>query len=452
MISSTPRLEDFRPLPQQLEVIKKVRRGIDYVKTGVNELLLSGSVGSTKSLTLAHLAVTHCLEYQNANFMVGRLALPQLKQTLCTKIKQHCYKLQYPVQYNETTGNFTFPNGSKITAVSWADKNYDKLGSYEFSAGAIEELVETKEPEAYDKILQRIGRLPHIQESFLISATNPSGPSHWAYKKLISSLSDKVHVFYSNTFDNPYLPRSYIDGLLERLDERMAQRMIYGKWIEISQEVIYYAYTHHNFIKADYVINSALPIRLLYDFNIGQGKPLSLVLGQYDNIKDEWHIFDEIIIEGQRTVQSLEEMESRGYFDKHNHFIVHGDASGKNRDTRSFNTDYDLIFKFLANLPSKPRIEDGVPRRNPPVRDRHNIVNGYLQNALGKRKLFVYQKCPIVDEGFRLTMLKDKGQYIEDDSKHFQHCTTAIGYGVMFEADKLSRRNQGYGGTIGKRG
>jgi len=448
MISSTPNLINFEPLPSQLSVIKHIRKA-DYDK-GVHEVLLSGSIGSSKSLTLAHVAVTHCLMHVNANYMIGRLALPQLKATLCQKIKQHVHGINgLVVHYNETTGSFEFPTGSKITAVSWADKNFDKLGSFEFSAGSIEELVETKEADAYNKVLQRIGRLPHIKENFLLSATNPSGPSHWAYKHLIESPSERVKVFYSNTYDNPYLPRTYVDGLLERLDEKQVQRMIYGRWVEINQEVIYYAYQkERNFINSDYTVNAALPIRLLYDFNIGQGKPLSLVLAQYDQAKDEWHIFDEIIIEGQRTVQSLEEMESRGYFKKYNRYIIHGDASGNAKDTRSFGTDYEIIEKFLANVTPRIAFENRVPRRNPSIRDRHNCVNGYLQNALGKTKLFVYKNCPIVDEGFRLTMLKDRGQYLEDDSKHYQHCTTAIGYGVMYEAELLQRRSGGFGKSL----
>lgn len=449
LVSSTPSLTKFKPLPSQWEILKLIH-DLDYSK-GVQEILLSGSVGSAKSLTLAHVAIIHCLKNPKANFMIGRLALPQLKETLCNKITQHLEGVDLDVTYNTTTGCFRFPNGSRITAVSWSDKNYEKLGSYEFSAGAIEELVETKDRDAYDKILQRIGRLPHIKESFLLSATNPSSPQHWGYKHLIQSRSDNVHVFYSNTFDNPYLPKSYIEGLKERLDAKQARRMIYGEWVEINQEVIYYEYdSTHNFIDNTYDIDPRYPIRLMYDFNIAVGKPLSLVLGQYKNDSDTWHIFDEIIIEGQRTADSLEEMESRGYFKnyKSHKFIIHGDAAGRAKDTRSNRSDYDIIDKFLANQDDRPDYEMQVPRKNPSIRDRHNAVNGYLCNANDKRKLFVYKGCDIVDEGFRLTCLKDKGQYIEDDSKHYQHCTTAIGYGVNYVVNVVKRQSEGFGKVL----
>jgi len=441
--TSTPNLTQFVPLDGQLEVIKAVRKA-DYSK-GTYEFLLSGSVGSSKSLTAAHIAVTHALLFQNSNVLLGRLALPQLKATLCQKIRQHCYNIGLDVVYNSTTGNFRFPNGSTMTAISWSDKNYDKLGSFEASCAIIEELVETKERDFYDKILQRVGRLPHVPEKFILSATNPSSPSSVWYKHLIDNDSDMVQVFYSNTRDNPYLDPSYISGLMERLDEKQCKRMIEGLWIEINEEVIYYEYDKaHNFIPSEYTIMPRYPIRLLYDFNIGQGKPLSLVLAQYHEHNDTWHIFDEIIIEGQRTVQSLEEMEGRGYFDEYKKcgFIVHGDASGKAKDTRGFQSDYEIIDKYLSNLDQRINFDIQLPKKNGSIRDRHNMVNGYLRNAHGNRKLFVYNKCEIVDEGFRLTALKDRGLYIEDDSKHYQHCTTAIGYGIVYVANN---KDHGYG-------
>ena len=447
--SSTPNIRQFMPLKSQLDVIRAVRKA-DYSK-GTHEFLLSGSVGSSKSLTLAHVGVTHALMFQNANILLGRLALPQLKATLCQKIRAHCFNIGLPVQYNESTGNFKFPNGSRMTAVSWADKNYDKLGSYEASCALIEELVETRERDFYDKILQRVGRLPHVTEKFILSATNPNSPSHWAYKLLVQAKSDMVQVFYSNTRDNPYLDPTYIDGLLDRLDEKQAQRMIYGKWVEINEEVLYYEYSKQNQIDQEYVVEKRYPIRLSYDFNIGQGKPLSLIVSQYHEHNDTWHFFDEVIIEGQRTAQSLEELESRGYFKNGYTFHIHGDANGSSRDTRGVRTDYDIIKHFLDNVPERPKYEMHVPRSNPALRERHNTVNAYCRNAKGLHKLFIYKKCKVLDEGMRLTTLKDRGQYIEDDSKYYQHCTTALGYAVTYNAQIVRRRQAGFGGTIGGR-
>lgn len=432
MISSTPPLHEFVPLPQQLDVIRAIRKGYDY-KLGTHEVLLSGSVGSAKSLTLAHLVATHALFNEGAKVGIGRLALPQLKATLCLKIREHLFGTGVDYKYHETTGNFDLPNGSKIVATSWADGNMAKLGSTEFSAFAIEELTESKDSRAYDVILQRVNRLPHIKEPWVVSATNPDSPSAWPYKRLILADSPKVHVFYSDTFSNPYLPREYIDGLLERLDPKMAQRMIYGQWVELDQDRIYYAYSREkNFINQHYTVNESWPVRMAFDFNIGAGKPLSLVFGQYDQINDVWHWYNQVIVDGQRTLDSLEEARDRGLLN-HHHFKIHADASGRNKDTRGSQSDIDLIEKFMSNhtfQDRKVRVDIEVPKANPKIRDRHNLVNSYWLNAKGQNRMFVYKDAPTVDEGFRLTHLKNGGSFLEDDSERWQHCTTAVGYAL----------------------
>jgi hypothetical protein len=432
---STPPVHEFNPLPSQREVIKHIRKS-NY-ELGTHEILLSGSVGSSKSLTIAHAVVTHCILNEGAKAGIGRLALPQLKATLCTKIREHLTGTGIDYKYHHSNGDFHFSNGSIIKAVSWADGNFAKLGSMEFSCFAIEELTETKDPRPYDVILQRTNRVPHIKEPFVLSATNPDGPQHWAYDKLIMSKDPLVKVFYSNTFDNPYLPRAYIEQLKSRLDEKMAQRMIYGRWVEIATEVVYYAYSDENYRPVPYQVDLRYPIRLHFDFNIGDGKPLSLIASQYINERDEWHFFDEVIIDGQRTLDSLEEAAARGLLDHNQLYIVHGDATGSSRDTRSKLSDYEQITNFLSNYQpnkdKKMRFRLDVARSNPPIRQRHNIVNAYCKNANGQHKLFVYQGAKTLDKGMRLTRLKTGGQYLENDSDRWQHCTTALGYGLCYQ-------------------
>ena len=452
MQTSTPSLSQFKPLPQQGEVIHDIRAGFDYNK-GVHEVMLSGSVGSAKSLTLAHLVVTHCLFYPGSRFGIGRLSLPQLKATLCMKIREHLHDSGVDYKYNETTGSFRFSNGSTIPTLSWSDGKMAKLGSFEFSGFAIEELTETKEDRAYNTLKQRVGRLPHIPEQLLISATNPDSPSHWAYKRIIEKSydNDLINVYYSNTSKNPYLPKTYVQNLLDTLDERMARRMVYGEWIEISTDVVYYAYKKDdNFINQSYKINPRYPIIISWDFNIGLGKPMSAVLMQY--IGGVFHIFNEVVVEGQRTEDSCEEMLDRGLLNHPTKYIIHGDATGRHKDTRSKTSDWDIIDNFLANNKNtkgmRINYEIDVPRSNPPVRTRHNLVNGSLKSASGNVSMYVYKDAPTADEGLRLTKLKPGAQYIEDDSDRFQHITTAIGYAVCSE---LSNADENYSTRTFKR-
>jgi len=420
----------------------------DIQVPNTNNYISNGLIhhNSSKSITLAHLAITHCLMHPRARFGIGRLALPQLKATLCKKIYEHLESSGVDFTYNTSSGDFKFSNKSEIKAVSWSDGNYTKLGSYEFSSFAIEELTESKDMSAYDVILQRVGRVPHIKENFIISATNPSGPTHPAYKKLIMSRDPKVKVFYSKTEDNPYLPKSYIEGLRSRLDKKQAMRMLEGLWIDINTEVIYHEYDPvYNYRDYEYKVNPNLPIYISFDFNVGHKKPMSVCISQYDHVTDTFHFFDEVVVEGIRTLNAIEEIANRRYFDFFMNFIVHGDATGKANTTNSKLSNYEIIESFLANYKRsdgrKINFKLDVPRSNPPIRTRHETVNGYLCNSKKERRVFVYKQCPTLDEGFRLTKLKEKSGYIEDDSKPYQHITTAAGYHICQVASYLNYDN-----------
>jgi hypothetical protein len=436
----TPTLQSFNPkkIPYQLNVIKDIRNNFDYKKYSFHEVLLSGSVGSAKSILLAHIAVTHCLFYPGARFCLARRSMPDLKRTIFQTVIEHISDLNdddYVI--NETKASIKFSNGSEIISTSWADKKAKKARSLQLSGIGFEEVTENDDDDkkAYDELRLRVNRLPHIKEQIIVAATNPDAPSHWAYKHWIISKEPNRHVYYSVTTDNPFLPATYIEQLKQDLDPKMAERMLNGKWIEIEDEVVYYSYSRdRNYRDYNYQVNQSLPVYFSYDFNIGAGKPMSCCFFQIAN--DTFHFFDEVVIEGARTENTLEEAANKGLFELSDMYYCNGDAAGKHKDTRSNQTDYDIIDNFLKRYKKQNgtylRYERKIPSANPPIRDRHNIVNAYCHNLNNQVRLYVYNKCKTLDEGLRLVKLRQGSQYIEDDSKHYQHITTAAGYAIHY--------------------
>ena len=451
---SSPTLTGFNPdvIPYQRDVIDLVRRDHDYLK-GTLEIMLSGSIGSAKSVLMAHIIVTHCLNNKRARFGICRRALPDIKATIFKEILEHIqtpedgeeepvlkegrdYKVAYDRAY------IRFRNGSEIVPIYWADRKYKRVRSLKLSGLALEELTEndTRDYEGFIEAKSRVGRLPKVKENLVIAATNPDSPAHWAARYFINPKGGKKefpnrHVFYSRTILNPYLAPNYIEGLKKDMDPKRARRMLNGEWIEIDSDRIYHSYNADiNYITGKYKVNLAHPIYLSWDFNISLGKPLSAVAFQY--IDDVFHFFDEVVVEGIITGQSCNEFADRGILDLAvPKFYVCGDASGKNRDTRNKKSDYDIIKKFLDNYKTKDGrsivAEMLVPLANPALRSRHNRTNSYCENSLGERRLYVYEKCETVHEGMRLVQLKKGSDYIEDDTPAYQHVTTALGYGIM---------------------
>ncbi len=474
-LNSTPSFSNFDPtvIPYQDQVIDDVLCQYDY-SLGLHEVLLSGAVGSAKSILMAHLGLRHVLTFPRSRLMLGRKSMPDLRSTIFAKILEHMEDdLVEGVHYwlNETTGTFTFRNKSQIICRSWADGKYKRFRSLELSAAIIEELTENdeKDRQAYKEIRLRIGRLPHVTHNWLMSATNPDSPQHWAYDYFELGKDESLaedektsalglgpnqdrtatkHVYYSITDDNPFLPDSYKRQLKSELDPREYLRMGRGRWIELKTDGVYHAYDKaKNYKNTDYMRMNGHAIICAWDFNIADGKPLSAVVMQYDG--QGFHIFGEVVVEGIRTEDSLDELAGKGFFDLPDNplIIVCGDASGKHRDTRSKRSDYDIIKQYLANYLRKDGLsltfEMNVPMANPPIRKRHNIVNAYCCNELGQHRLFVYPGAPTVDKGLRLTALKDNGKYIEDDSKPWQHITTALGYAVVATINKSNFKTQG---------
>jgi hypothetical protein len=236
-----------------------------------------------------------------------------------------------------------------------------------------------------------------------------------------------------------------VKQLMETMDAKQVRRYIFGEWFEIKGDVIYYSYDRdHNYVSQSYRVSEQHPIRLGFDFNIGHGKPMSSVALQYDN--REFHFFGEAIVEGARTENILEEWADKGLFDFNTEFVMHGDATGRRRSTNSTHSDWEIVTNFLDRFRNRNghaiRYRIDVPLTNPKIRERHNIVNGQLHSSTGVRRIKLYDswiakdgtKHPgarITDEGLRLTKLKPGANFVEDDSKYYQHCTTALGYSVV---------------------
>jgi hypothetical protein len=430
---TTPTLQDFNPqlIPWQFDAINEIDN-FDY-SLGLCEMLFTGSVGSAKSINGAHILARHLIENEGARAIVLRRALKDLKRTFWPLFLNHLSDTPELIKsYNKSEMKITLVNGSECIGDSYDDMNLEKFRSLELSMAVIEEGTES-EKELYDAVKMRIGRIPNIKRNVLLVMTNPDSPSHYLYNYFIEKQSPNKKVMYSLTEQNPFLPKWYIENLKRDLDPKMAMRMLEGKWVEISEEVIYYNFSmERNYIDKDYVFDHRYNIDLMHDFNIGAGKPMSMAVGQH--INGVFHVAITILIEGANTSNIMDELCDMGVLEiPCIGFRVYGDASGKHKDTRNFRSDYDIIKQCLASYKkkdgSKLAFSIEVPQANPPIRERHNTVNALFYNSLKQVSFKIYKKAFDATKGFRLTKYKKGARLVEDDQTvKEQHVTTAIGY------------------------
>lgn len=444
--ASKPTFSKFIPFGYQRDVL----RFIEEHNYGLNtpEILLSGSVGSAKSILLAHIAIRHCIEFPGACVAIGRRSLPDLKKTLFREIIEHLEGSLIEGEHyhlRSHTGEIDFVNGSRIQSITWGDKLWMKFRSYKFSLILIEELTENgDEFEAGFKILKaRLRRIPTVRQNLLICATNPDEPDCFWHKYFIEGSENfqSRKVYYSVTSENPYLDRIYIDQLLQDYSPLEAERYIRGKWISIAGKGIYHSYSEEiNFKRFDFEPDYTKPLRITFDFNTAEGKPQSAAIFQLDT-NGVFHFFAESIIpDAKWCIDNLDEFEAQGWLKGFQKYIVYGDATGKARSSNSLRSNYELIEEWFAQR--KLIYQLSVPTINPPLVTRWTTVNAMCQNAKKEVRLYVYASCPTLNQGMKLSS-KKPGTQIEDDSKPYQHVTTALGYAVCMikrEIDKQPTR------------
>lgn len=440
---STPQFSEFDPrlIPWQFQNILHIKN-FDY-STGINEMMYSGSIGSAKSIQAVHVLVRHLIENKGARALVVRRALKDLKRTFWQLLLKHLSDNPELIKsYNKTEMKITLINGSEAIGDSYDDMNLEKFRSLEISMGIIEEASES-EREVYDAIKMRLGRITGINKNIMLVLTNPASPSHYLYEYFMEKPGPNRKVFYSITSQNPFLPAWYIENLKRDLDPKMARRMLYGEWLEIKKDVVYYNYeSERNFKReTEFIPDYRHSIDLMHDFNISQGKPMSACVGQY--LGGVFHIYKVFHVEGANTSDIIEEM--LPHLSTARKINVYGDHSGKNNDTRSKSSDYDIIKKALDSLPSRPIVEMKVPKANPPLRRRHNTTNACFMNENKQVRIYLYKGCEWLDKGLRLTQFKESANLVEDDSLPEQHATTALGYYIDY---KLNREETAIPSTI----
>lgn len=438
-------LSGFIPFGYQCDVLRFIHSHNYALWTP--EILLSGSVGSAKSILLAHIAIIHCIQFPGACVAIGRRSLPDLKKTLFREILEHLEESMiegehYDVRHN--SGEIDFANGSRILSVTWGDKRYGKFRSLKLSMILIEELTENDDEfEPGFKILKaRLRRIPTVTQNLLICATNPDEPDCFWYKYFIEGAEQYPSrlVYYSITTDNFHLDPVYITQLLQDYSVLEAERYLRGRWITISGLGIYHAYAEEvNLRKSAYQPDKTLPLRLSFDFNTADGKPQSCCVFQYDRYGN-FHFFGESIIDGAKwCIDNLDDLHAKGYFDGFQKFMIYGDATGRARSSNSLRSNYELIEEWFAQrrLP----MQLCIAKINPPIVRRWTTVNALCQNARLETRLFVYGGCPVLNQGMKLAR-KKAGTAMEDDSKRYQHVTTALGYAVCYIKDYENAQNK----------
>jgi len=123
--------------------------------------------------------------------------------------------------------------------------------------------------------------------------------------------------------------------------------------------------------------------------------------------------------------------------------VVYGDASGNSAQTTG-NSDYEIIREFFR-VNGKVPIEFRVPKANPQVRERVNLMNAKLKSASGEIWLLVDRRCKELIKDFEQVSYKEDSNLVDKEKdRNRTHLSDAVGYLIWQECRVR--------GTVGERG
>lgn len=326
-------------------------------------------------------------------------------------------------------------------AITRSLDNYDDIRGVELGWAALDELRNTAH-EALNVILGRL-RCPKCTKILLRAATSPNG-FDWIYDEFIERPAREPdlsrRVVHMRTLDNTFLGEEYVRTLYAAYDPRFAQQELEGLFVSLTTGQVYHQFkrsVHGG--REDIRPVAGRDWQICFDFN---RTPYSVVLCQTGKQKgkdsygneyeyDVIYAVDEVSMDDAETRTVCREIFDRikGY-DQGCLIEVFGDPSGKNRDTRGNQSDYDIITeefrgKYGHRFMRRWRID------HPPVMSRINAVNSMLLNGLGQVRLFIANKCTLLRRDFERVKYKKGSNQIDksgDANKMLTHLSDALGY------------------------
>jgi hypothetical protein len=223
-----------------MNLLLKQEHAVYFLKDKeTNELVYGGAAGGGKSKLGVLWLIECCQNYPGTRWLLGRSKLKALKETTLNTFLDTCSELGISNQFhlNNQSGIITHVNGSEIILKDLfhypSDPNYDSLGSLEITGAFIDECNQITH-KAWQIVKSRIRYKLKEYDLIpkLLGTCNPS--KGWVYRLFYKPYKDQTiktnrRFIQALPTDNPHLPPSYIQSLLE-LDKNSKERLYYGNW------------------------------------------------------------------------------------------------------------------------------------------------------------------------------------------------------------------------------
>jgi hypothetical protein len=416
---------EYNPLPSQARFHKSEARFKGF----------SGPIGSGKSQALCQEAIK--LSYLNAGRvgLLGAPTYPMLRDATQATLLEILETNRIPYEHNKAENTLVMKDTRSKILFRPVDE-FERLRGTNLAWFGVDELTYCQE-QAWVVLEGRL-RDPKARKLCGFAGWTPKGYD-WVYRRFLANRVKGYEVVIAAAHENQHLLRK-IPDFYERLkhsyDAQFYEQEVLGRYLSINAGLVYNAFKREDNV-TETKVDPGAPLLWALDFNVD---PMCSVVAQVKG--ERVTVLDEIVISRATTLQACEEFHAR--FHGHTAGVyIYGDATG-NRMQTTGSSDYETVRKFFRRE-GYERISYKVPRANPPVHERVELVNAKLRSAAGEINLVVDQKCRELIKDFEEVSYKPLTTIIDKDKDPRRtHLSDALGYLVWQEYQP--------GGTVGERG
>lgn len=315
-------------------------------------------------------------------------------------------------------------------------------GRDKFAGAAVDEIDFDEPPTwpVYNECAIRFGAgrrcLIRMAATLLPAPGEAGGVCQWLWSEKIEPwlhgrAGDDLRIINVSMADNPYITeeqllvarRLYAPGSLDhriRINGELLPGLVGARCYSAFERRL-----HVNKALSPDSINPLQPLYLGVDVNVD---PLCCVVAQQHG--KIWRALDEIVLK-PGTLGELGEAIRERYAAHRHELVICGDQMAEHRHAQTGKTDYEVI---LAALAGGPRVRLALPPKNPPDRDRVNLVNHLFGSGGAPVRCEVAPSCPELIADFEQVLWHPSGGHIkkshhkEDPYYQRTHPSDAFGY------------------------
>ena len=391
------------------------------------------------------LVLKQLFDYKNPTIAVAEPTVDLIKKILYPRFCEIFDSAGIVYKLNKSDGTIIVDNIGTIIFISMTDDTriigfqsmffhldeLDTLGKeqaeliWNKALGRNRQAPTWRNPERWVNVPKRL--TPPLYNQMFTTST-PEG-FQFLYHKFKKNPPKGYKLIKASTYDNPYLPKDYINNLKASYPPQLIDAYLNGEFVNLESGTVYPNYSPELNNTREVVKNDLETLHIGMDFNvnhmsavIGVKRGVSLMaLAEISDVRD--------------TPAMIEEIKAR--YDNGRRIVIYPDASGRSsKSVDASKSDIGLL-KDAGFMVS-------APKKNPPVRNRIVGVNTMLCNANGHRRLLINSNtCPTLMDNL-LEQAYDKiGNPVK--TNNVDHMIDALGYlchrlfGVDRPSSKVSR-------------